>query len=616
MAIGFGVEASVMKGWNGRLLRLDLSREKFVSQEFGADFALKFVGGRGFAAKILWDETNPGVDAFSPENPLIMAAGPLTGLPLPSSGKIVVAAKSPLTGGYGDGNLGSWAAVNLRRSGYDALVVTGAAREPKYVLMVDGRVEIRDAEDYWGLGALETERRLREKHGKTVGMLGIGPGGENRVRFATVVSQEGRSGGRPGIGAVMGSKKLKAVVIEGRKEIPLADEQRLKEVAAEGYKAVLDKPNYGFWKRQGTMATVEWSQANSVLPTFNFRECVFEEALSIGGEFMEKVKVAQRGCPQCNMTCGNVIEDVEGNESELDYENVVMLGSNIGVGNLRHVAHLNRLADDYGLDTISLGNAIGFAMEASEKKLTKEKVEWGNYDDAKRLIEDVAHGRGLGRLIGKGTRAASEEIGGDSEKWAMNIKGLEISAYNCHSAPAMALAFGTSPIGAHHKDAWVISWEISYGREGYGPEKVSKVIEFQRIRGGAFESLVTCRFPWIELGFELDWYPKFLEAAAGVKLSLDEIYTLGDRIYSLIRAFWVREYGSSWSRRMDYPPARWFEEPPSKGAQKGVKLDPQQYDRLLDEYYEKRGWDRNGVPYSATLQRLGLEDVARALGKP
>lgn len=604
-----------MKGWNGRILRLDLSKEEFVTQEFDANFATKYVGGRGFAARILWDEAKPGTDPLSPENPLIMATGPLTGLSLPSSGKIVVAAKSPLTGGYGDGNLGSWAAVHLRRAGYDALVITGAARKPSYVTILDGDLAVEDGDDYWGSGAFEAEKKLREKHGKSVGILTIGPGGENLVRYATVVSQEGRSGGRPGIGAVMGSKKLKAVVAEGKKDIPLADEKKLKDVGAEGYKAVLSKPNYGFWKRQGTMATVEWSQANCVLPTFNFRECVFDEAADIGGELMETLKTAQRGCPQCNMTCGNIIEDTEGNQSELDYENVAMLGSNIGLSNLKQVAHLNRMADDYGLDTISLGNCIGFAMEASEKKLLDEKIEWGNFDHAKNLIDDTVHGIGVGKLIAKGTRAAAKEIGRGSEKWAMNIKGLEISAYNCHSAPGMALAFGTCSIGAHHKDAWVISWEMSFGRESYGPEKVAKVIEFQRIRGGGFESLVTCRFPWIELGFELEWYPKFLEAATGVKMSIQEIYSLGDRIYSLIRAHWVREHGSNWDRSMDYPPARWFEEAPVKGAQKGVKLDVQGYGRLLDEYYKTRGWDRNGIPQNATLERLGLGDVARTLGK-
>lgn len=604
-----------MKGWTGKILRVDLSRGKSISQEFSADFALKFLGGRGFAAKLLWDETKPGTDPFSPENLLVVVTGPLTGLPLPSSGKIVVAAKSPLTGGYGDGNLGSWAAVHLKKAGYDAMVVAGVAQSPSYIMISDGDVEVKDATDYWGMGSFETERRLREKHGKSIGVLTIGQGGENLVRYATIVSQEGRSGGRPGIGAVMGSKKLKAIAIEGKKEIQLADEKKLKELGQEGYRSVLSRSNYKFWKRQGTMATVEWCQANCVLPTYNFRENVFDEAANISGEFMEKLKVAQRGCPNCNMTCGNIIDDSEGNQSELDYENVVMLGSNIGLGNLKQVAHLNRLADDYGLDTISLGNTIGFMMEASEKKLIKEKIEWGNHDDAERLIEDTVKGEGPGKLAAKGTRAAAEEIGRDSNKWAMNVKGLEISAYDCHSAPGMALGFGTCSIGAHHKDAWVISWEVNVGRESYGPEKASKVLEFQRIRGGGFESLGVCRFPWIELGFELEWYPKFFEAATGVKISLDEIYQTADRIYSLIRAYWVREYGSQWGRTMDYPPARWFEEAPKKGAQKGVKLDVQGYDRLLNEYYEMRGWDSKGIPRATTLQRLGLGDIAEVIAK-
>ncbi len=604
-----------MKGWTGRILRVDLSREKSAPQEFDADFAFKFFGGRGFAAKLLWDETRRGINPLSPENVLVFATGPLTGLPLPSSSKIVVAAKSPLTGGYGDGNLGSWAAVYLRKAGYDALVVTGASRKSSYIAIDNETVEIKDAEDYWGVGSFETERKLREKHGKAIGILTIGQGGENQVRYATVVSQEGRSGGRPGIGAVMGSKKLKAIVVDGKKEIPLADEKKLKDLGLEGYRSVLSKSNYKFWKRQGTMATVEWCQANCTLPTYNFRENVFEEAAGISGESMEKLKVTQRGCPNCNMTCGNVIEDTEGKESELDYENVVMLGSNIGLGDLKQVAHLNRMADDYGLDTISLGNTIGFAMEASEKKLVKEKLEWGNHDDAERLIENIVEGEGLGRLLSKGTKAAAEQLGQNSGEWAMNVKGLEISAYDCHSAPGMALGFGTCSIGAHHKDAWIISWEINAGRESYGPEKVNKVLEFQRIRGGGFESLVTCRFPWIELGFELEWYPKFFEAATGTKLSLDDIYALGDRVYSLIRAYWVREYGSQWSRTMDYPPARWFKEAPQNGAQKGVKLDLQGYGQLLDDYYSKRGWDKNGIPRKATLLNLGLEDVAKEIGK-
>jgi aldehyde:ferredoxin oxidoreductase len=605
-----------LKGWNGRLLRVDLSKGKTVAQDYSEDLARRFVGGRGFAVKLLWDELKPGTDPLSPGNMLIFAVGPLTGFVLPNSGKMVVASKSPLTGGYGDGNLGTQASPNLRRSGLDAVVVTGRAEKPSYLLIEDGKYEIRDAGDLWGLDSFKAEAMLKEEHGRVSGALLIGPSGENLSRIATVVSQEGRAGGRPGMGAVMGSKNLKALVIHGTKELPAHDPAKLKELGQEGFQAILKKDNYKFWKRQGTMATVEWCQEAGTLPTHNFREGVFDRAPEIDGNTMERQVTKQRGCPNCNMTCGNVIEDTEGRESELDYENVTMLGSNIGVGDLRQVATLNRMCDELGLDTIGAGNVISFAMEAAEKKLIDLDIDWGDFEGSKKLLMDLAYMRGHGATLGLGTKKAAEKIGGGAGDFTIQVKGLECSAYDCHLCPGMALSFGTSPIGAHHKDAWVISWEISSGKRAeYGPEKADKVLEFQRIRGGMFESLVTCRFPWIELGFELDHYPEYFEAATGVKTSLDEMWTLGDRVYALIRAFWVREFGGRWDRQMDYPPKRWFDEPLTKGALKGQHLDRGKYDALLQAYYDKRGWDKRGIPTKATMKKLKLEKEAAELGK-
>ncbi|MEM1589787.1 MAG: aldehyde ferredoxin oxidoreductase N-terminal domain-containing protein, partial [Candidatus Bathyarchaeia archaeon] len=362
-----------MKGWNGKVLRVNLTKQKAVVKEYDAEMARKFLGGRGFAIKILWDELKLGVDPLSPENKLVFAAGPLTGFALPSSGKLVVAAKSPLTGGYGDGNIGSYAAVQMRKAGYDAIVVEGKAGKPTILLVENGLTEFLDAGEFWGLNTFETEDKLRSVYGPTAGILAIGQAGENLVKFANIVCQKGRGGGRPGMGAVMGSKNLKAVVILGSGELPAAYPKDLQALGAEAYREILTKPNYAFWKRQGTMMTIEWSQENSVLPTHNFREGIFKDADAIGGFSMEKIKSSQRGCPNCNMTCGNAVKDADRKESELDYENVAMLGSNIGLGNLKKVAALNRLADELGLDTISLGNVIGFAMEASEKGLIKEK---------------------------------------------------------------------------------------------------------------------------------------------------------------------------------------------------------------------------------------------------
>jgi aldehyde:ferredoxin oxidoreductase len=604
-----------MYGWTGKLLRIDLGKGKAVADRYEAAFAKSFLGGRGFAVKILWDELKPGIDPLSSDNKLIFATGPLTGFALPSSGKLVVAAKSPLTGSYGDGNIGSHAAVQMRKAGYDIMVIEGIAEQPTVLLVQDEAVEFLDGKDLWGLNSFEAEKKLRDMYGRTSGVLLIGQGGENLVKFANIVCQEGRAGGRPGMGAVMGSKNLKAVVIVGSSGLSPAYPKEMEELGAEGYREVLTKPNFASWKRQGTMMTIEWSQEHSVLPTRNYSEGVFEKADAIGGFAMEKMKISNRGCPQCNMTCGNIVKGSDRKESELDYENVAMLGSNIGLGNLKQVAALNRAADEFGLDTISLGNALGFAMEASEKGLIKEKVPWGAFKSTKSLIGDIAFRRGLGDMLAEGVQSAAERIGGDSKRWAMHIKGLEISAYDCHTTPAMALAYATSSIGAHHKDAWVVSWEVRTGRESYSAEKVDKVIDLQRIRAGIFESLTVCRFPWVELGFELEWYTRPLHAATGIEMSLQALYRVADRIFNLTRAFWIRESGKNWTSELDVPPRRWFEEPITKGPLKGRKLDREKYNEMLQTYYARRGWDEHGIPTKTTLKRLGLEDAAKQLQK-
>ncbi len=386
-----------MKGWwGGRILRVDLTNNKVQVQEYPKEVAKKFIGGRGLAAWILWNEAK-NVDPLGPENKLVFASGPFNGLPTPSGGKMVVAAKSPLTGGYGDGNLGTMATVHLRKAGYDALVVEGKAKKPVYIYIEDDNVSILSAEGLWGGkgGTFETERELKKIHGKNVGVLSIGPAGENLVKYAVVISQEGRAAGRPGMGAVMGSKNLKAVVIKGTKEIPVADKEKLRELSQEAYNAILNSPGYPFWKRQGTMAAVEWTNENSALPTRNFSDGSFEFARSIDGYTMEGMKVKQRGCPYCNMPCGNVVLDAEGQESELDYENVALLGSNLGgLGKLNEVSVLNRIADDMGMDTISLGGSIAHVMEAVEKGILKDGPTFGDFKGAKQLALDIAYRRG------------------------------------------------------------------------------------------------------------------------------------------------------------------------------------------------------------------------------
>ncbi|MFP3310986.1 MAG: aldehyde ferredoxin oxidoreductase family protein [Caldivirga sp.] len=601
-----------MRGWAGRLLRVDLSSGRYWIQDIDPSILVSFVGGRGLAVKLLWDELRPGVDPLSPLNKLVIAAGPLTGYPGPNTGKLVIAAKSPLTGGYGDGNIGSWASVHLRKAGFDAMVIEGASPKPVYLYVEDDKVSLMPADDLWGLDTFETEDRLRRVHGSNVGMLIIGPAGENLVRFATVVAQRGRSGGRPGMGAVMGSKRLKAIVVRGTRPLPQPADPSLSKIGVEADLAAKRKEGYSFWMRQGTTATVEWAQEASVLPTLNFREGQFDQYDKIGGFMVERGTVTVRSCPNCVMPCGHVVNDAESKQSELDYENIAMLGSNLGIGDLQRVAHLNRVADMMGMDTISLGSVLGWAMEATERGLIKDGLEWGDYRRALEVAYDIAHQRTeLGRLLGLGVREASRRVGGGSGDFAMHVKGLEVSAYDCHAAPGMALAFSTSPIGAHHKDAWVISWEVRNDRFGYTREKALKVIELQDIRGGWFEVMVGCRLPWVEIGLELDYYWRMFKAATGLDYDIGGV---ANRVYTLIRAFWIREYGG-WSREYDTPPLRWFKDPLTKGPLKGAALNMEGYQRMLTWYYEARGWDERGIPKRSILRRLGLGYVEGELSK-
>ncbi|HIE37381.1 TPA: aldehyde ferredoxin oxidoreductase, partial [Candidatus Geothermarchaeota archaeon] len=475
-------------GWHHKILWIDLSRGKHWVEEFTHDFALQWIGGRGFAIKILWDRIDPGIDPLAPENLLIFAVGPLTGLPLPSSGKLVVASKSPLTGGYGDGNIGTRASVQLRKAGYDAIVVTGKAEKPSYILIQNSDVEIITSPEYWGLNSEEIDSELTSIYGRRAGILYIGPAGEKLVRYSVVMSEKDRAGGRPGMGAVMGSKNLKAIVVIGDGEMPSKDPDKVREIGKEAYSDVKNAPNYNHWMREGTMGILSWCQEMSVLPTYNFREGVFDGADKINGMVMADLfKISQKGCPQCNMVCGNVGEAKEGRfkgvRAELDYENVGMLGPNLGIDNLNDIIGLVRLADNYGFDTISLGSTLAFTTEVVEKgyidirELDGVRPKWGDVDSYIDLMEIILNGVGFGSILKLGTKVAAIRIGRDALDFAMQVKGLDVSAYDAHIAHGMALAFGTSPIGAHHKDAWYIYREALRGFDVNDRKKVEEVIE-------------------------------------------------------------------------------------------------------------------------------------------
>jgi aldehyde:ferredoxin oxidoreductase len=604
-----------MNGWTGQILRVNLTTKTFRAETFTEEFAHKWIGGRGFAVKILYDELKPGIDPLGPDNKFIVAVGPIAGIPAPNTGKAVVAAKSPMTGGYGDGNLGTRITEHLRKCGYDALIVEGRAERPTMLYIENDKVEFVPAGDVWGKGTYETNDWIYAKYGKGVGVLNIGQGGENMVRYAVVRSLEGRAGGRPGMGAVMGSKLLKAIVAKGTKGIPQADAEGMKKIGIEDLRKVQQLDKDSGWSIQSTNGVLAWCNEVAALPVRNFRKTHHPDAWKVDGERLNNARIATYGCPNCTMRCGITIHDDAGRESELDYENIGLLGPNLEIFNLPEVGGLNYMCDDYGIDTMSGGCVLSFYADAVDHGAIPGDIKFGEAEKFKDVLRQIAHREGeLGNLLAEGSLRASRAIGKGSEAYAMQVKGLEVAAYNCKFIPGMALAFGVSPIGAHHKESWVITFEIKQtSRDSYGPEKAQKVIDLQRIRGGLFEYIVSCRFPWIEVGWGLENYPKYFNAVSGLHWTLDDFWTVSDRIYSLIKLFWLREYPDT-HRKLDYPPAVWFDPAnvDTEGPIAGKHLEYDKYDGLLQHYYDLRGYDKRGIPTRATLERLGLAAEAKA----
>ncbi len=607
-----------MNGWTGNILRIDLTAKTAKRESYPEAFAHKWVGGRGFASKILYDEVPPGTDPLGPGNKFIVALGPIAGIPAPNTGKAVVAAKSPLTGFYGDGNLGTRVSEHLRKAGYDALIVEGQAERPTMLAIEDDKVEFLPADEVWGKGTYAANDWIYAKYGAGVGVLNIGQGGENMNRYAVVRSLEGRAGGRPGIGAVMGSKKLKAIVVKGTRSIPQADPAAMKALGFGDLKKVGQIDKQTGWSIQSTTGVLPFCNEVAGLPVRNFRKTHHPEAWKIDGERLNNARIATYGCPNCTMRCGITIHDHEGRESELDYENIGLLGANLEIFDLPQVGSLNYLCDDYGLDTMSAGCALSFYADAIDHGAVSGDFRFGDAEKAKVLLGMAARREGrIGNLLADGTLRMAREFGHGTEAYAMQVKGLEVAAYNCKFIPGQALAFGVAAIGAHHREAWIITFEIKHTtRESYGPEKAAKVIELQRIRGGMFEFLVACRFPWIELGWGLDNYPKYFNTITGLNWSLDDMWLRADRIYSLIKLNYLREFPQA-TRLADYPPAVWFDpaNADTDGPIAGLVLDREKYDGLLQHYYDQRGYDRRGIPTRATLEKLGLAEEAAVAAK-
>jgi aldehyde:ferredoxin oxidoreductase len=603
-----------MNGYGGTILRVNLTEGKISKEPTPAQLARDFIGGRGFGIYWLFKEVPRHADPLGPDNKLIISTGPLSGMLVPGGGKCDWTTKSPLTGGYADASMGGHFTAELKYAGIDTIILEGASPKPVYLFIDNDKIQLLDASSLWGKGAIDVEVEFKHKYGEEYQVAAIGPGGENQVLYACINHDFGRQAGRGGVGAVMGSKNLKAIVLHGTKSVPVADLDAYRKAGMALYKACKGAEGLAEWSRYGTTVVTSWCNEVGALPTRNFSSGSFELTDSINGQTMRKeIVITDKGCFGCPSPCGKYSNmkryntQVEGPE----YETIGLMGSNLGIGDIQAIAEANRLADDLGIDSISAGSCIGWAMECYEKGIfTKADTDgidlkFGNVEAVFTVIKKIAHREGkLGNLLALGIKRASQSVGKGSEKFAIHVKGMEQSAYATHNATAMLLAYMTCDVGAHHNRSWAITYDLQVGREKVVPEKVARVIWLQNFRP-MFDVMGSCRLQWVELGIDRDLYCPLLEAITGVKRSWQDLEAVGNRIWNLSRMYWVREIGD-FGRDWDLPAQRFYTEPPKTGATAGQITKFEDVQKMLDMYYEQRGWDGNGLPTQATLETLNL----------
>ena len=610
----------------GRRLSLELSTGEITKGKIGEDITGKFIGGKGFAAKVLYDELTPGTNPLSSNNILVMATGPIGGTSAPAFAKTVFATKSPLTGIFIDSYVGGNLGPEIRFAGYDLVTVRGKAKKPVCIYINDGEVKIEDASDLWGNDVVETEEALKDRFGKKAKIASIGPAGENLINNACVCHQIYRQAGRGGIGAVMGSKNLKAIVVEGTGKVKVADESRFREaVRAANENIRNNKLIQEGLSKYGTLTMVPSAQAMGIGTVKNYSRGVMadEVAERLSGPAVEvSYKPKHLSCFRCPIACEKLVKIAGGKwgqfTAETEFETLMLLGPNIGITDYETIAYLGLLCDRMGMDTIQTGNAMSFVMECYEKGLISTRdtqglePNFGNEKAAIEMVTDIAYRKGFGKLLSQGTQAMADKIGRDSEKFAMHVKGLAFpAAWDIRGAQGHGFSFAVSDRGACHLSSDVDFAEFS-GAPGiadrFSLEGKPKIVKDTEDLATARETLISCVFNFLPPEIHL----KLLNGTLSTDISMDEFLLVGERIEQLIRAFNIRE--GNISRKDDILPSRVFEELMPEGPSGGHKISREKFEEALSIYYELRGWNKDGVPAKKKLEDLGLEKAAQEIG--
>ena len=600
-------------GYAGRFLEIDLTQGKVAETPLDIEVAAKYLGGKGFAARYLYDHLPRGCDPFSAGNLLVFATGPLTGTLFPGSGRCIVSTKSPATGYWLDANCGGSFGPELKMAGYDALVIRGKASQPVFISIDGGKVMTQEAKDLWGKDTFSTHQWIRRDLGEEFRVACIGEAGEKRARLANIIS-EARAFGRGGAGGVMGSKNLKAIAVRGFRPITLARPETFMKICREAFNEMAIHPDSGGGRQKyGTNTILSCMNEAGIHPVRNFQKGVFEGGAHVHEDNIEKYYVRHKACFGCPIYCSKISEVKEGRYKGAfvegpEYEDVWSFGAQCENRDIASIIQAEYLCDFYGIDAISTGNTIGFLMECAEKGVIKESdigfpLRFGDDEAIIRAVHLIGKREGPGLLWGEGVQRIGKELGKGAEAFAMHVKGLELPAYDPRGSTGIALAYATSDRGGCHLRSWPIGAELLSAEDRVDPLSTEFKAEFVKNQQDFFtilNSSVTCLFTTFSLS--LRHMVQSLHAATGIEpfSSPEEVLRIGERTNNLVRLFNLRE---GLTRREDTLPRRFLKEPLQEGPSRGRVVD---LETMLDEYYFVRGWDEKGIPAAETLKRLDL----------
>jgi aldehyde:ferredoxin oxidoreductase len=617
-------------GYNGKILRVDLERESIDVEEPNEMVYSRYLGGGTLALYYLLKELKPKTDPLSSENILVFSGSVISGTPAAGLSRFSVAAKSPLTNAFGEAEAGGWWIPELKFAGFDAILIKGRAKQPVYLWIHEGEAEIRDASSIWGKYSKETQEEIRRELGDdSIRIALIGPAGEKKVKAACILNELKHVNGRTGLGAVMGSKNLKAIAVRGRKRMKVADEDSVKRLTR-WLKDTYEEPYFSIGNL-GTSRVTTMLSEQGILPTFNFREGSFTGAETISGETMSKTILVRRGtCYGCFVRCKREVEVgapyfVDPIYGGPEYETVAAFGSMCGIGDLKAISKANQLCNAYGLDTISTGGLISFAMECYEKGiLTKREtsgleLHFGNIDAMLRMVEMIGGREGIGDILAEGMLRAAEKIGKGAEDFAIHVKGMPVPLHEPRGKVGVGLGYAVSATGPDHMEYphdpfWATEAGIALLRPlgifepvdvfDLGPQKVRIFVYLQQY-WNLLNSLGVCMFTAKPFGPQtLNGIVDYVKAVTGWETSLFDLLKVGERHANMARIFNLRE---GFTARDDTLPNRFFR-PMEGGTLKGKKIDKKEFSSAVETYYEMMGWDpETGAPKKAKLAELDLD---------